>query len=128
MKGQILLFSLFSMLLCGGLSAQSILWEEDFETDGNGTRYTVSHEFFDDKDDYFGRVYGPTEEYGSMGSGNVIDVIGTGGSSTQNGQYAGYNGNFFIGGEDQDDDGGDGIDEKEISFTIDISTGKRLDV
>jgi hypothetical protein len=106
--------------------SQTLILEESFETDGSGTRYMISNSFFDAKDDYFGRIYGPTEEYGASASGDVIDVIGTGMPGSQNGTYTGYHGNFFIAGEDQDDDGGDGVDEKNISFTLDISNASGL--
>jgi hypothetical protein len=106
--------------------AQTLILEESFETDGNGSRYIVSNSFFDAKDDYFGRIYGPTEEFGASGSGDVIDVSGTGMPGSQNGIYTGYNGNFFIGGEDQDNIAGDGSDEKNISFTLDISNASGL--
>ena len=108
------------------INAQTLILEESFETDGNGTRYTSSNEFFDSKDDYFGRIYSDTEEYGDVGSGNVVDIIGNGTSSTQNGNYTGQEGNFYIGAEDQDDDGGDGIDEKSITFELDISNASGL--
>ncbi|MBR9920670.1 MAG: T9SS type A sorting domain-containing protein [Bacteroidetes bacterium] len=106
--------------------SQTLILEESFETDGNGDRYNSSFEFFDGKDDYFGRIYSPTEEYGAQGSGNLIDVIGNGSASTQNGDITGQNGDFYIGGEDQDDDGGDGIDEKDITFELDISNASGL--
>ncbi|MCB0705034.1 MAG: T9SS type A sorting domain-containing protein [Saprospiraceae bacterium] len=103
------------------INGQTLFFEEDFETDGNGTRYTSSNEFFDGEDDYFGRVFGPTLEYGASGSTNVITLTGAGSSSSQIGNYTGYNGMHLICGEDLDDDGGDGLDTKTITFTIDIS-------
>ena len=86
MKTNTYLFLLLLMLPVAGAS-QTLILEESFETDGNGIRYTSSNEFFDAKDDYFGRIYSPTEEYGSMGSGNMIDVIGDGTAGSQNGDF-----------------------------------------
>lgn len=54
----------FFCLLSGYLSAQTVFFTEDFETDGNGTRYTSTGEFADDAlangvvvfRDYVGRI------------------------------------------------------------------------
>ena len=105
----------FIPLFCSG---QTTLWTEDFETDGNGTRYTISNEFYGSSHDYYGRIYGPTASFGGSG-GNSINIIG--------GSYSSFNGDFYVAGEDQDDGDGDGLDEKSISFNpIDISGANGL--
>ncbi len=80
---QKLLFLVFTILLISPTFSQTVIWQEDFETDGNGSRYTVSNEFIDTQDDYFGRIHGPSLEYGFNGSGQVITLTGTGNSSSQ---------------------------------------------
>lgn len=120
---QKLLFIAIALLIALPAMAQTVIWQEDFETDGNGTRYIVSNEFYDTVDDYFGRIHGPTLEYFFGGSGQTIELSGTD-IVAQNGNYTNYNGSYYMAGEDQDDTGGtgaDGVDEKTLTFTIDIS-------
>jgi hypothetical protein len=102
------------------LPAQTTIWEEDFETDGNGTRYTSANDFVDSDDDYFARIQGSNKEVflGNTGTGTLINL--------ETADYSGYNGNFYYAWEDIDDTGGngnpDGQDDKNILINnIDIS-------
>lgn len=74
------------------------LWTEDFETDGNGSRYTASTEFNDGNNDHWGRTDGS----------NISNVSGA---------YSGFSNSYFWAGEDLDDNGGNG----SASQTIEIS-------
>lgn len=78
-------------------AAQSILWHESFESDGEGIRYWSSNSFNDSPNDHFQRT-------------NGSDI------SNVSGSYVGMNGNYFWAAEDTDDNGGDGLDEKTITF------------
>ena len=117
-------------LMCLGhiipLNGQSTILEEDFETDGNGIRYQVSNEFYLKEDSYFGRIHGPTEEYNFPGSNNHIQITGDGPPELQLGAYTGFNGNYYVAGEDQDNFPGDGIDEKRVTFEVDISAASGI--
>ena len=65
---------LFLLLMTGGISsvsAQSTLWSESFETDGNGSRYTAT-EFSDGSGDFFTRTDG----------GNIIGSYAVTGSDS----------------------------------------------
>lgn len=120
---QKLLFITLAIFITLPALGQVIIWEEDFETNGAGSRYTVSSEFYDTVDDYFGRIHGPSLEYSFNGSGQDIELSGTD-IVAQNGNYTNYNGSYYMAGEDQDDAGGtgaDGVDEKTVTFTVDIS-------
>lgn len=90
MKIQLLIPYVFQGLLAGsGLSLwaapvhASILLLEDFETDGEGTRYVSTHSFTDGVDDYFIRTDGYTEASGVP-------------------LYSGYGGSYFWAAEDVD--------------------------
>jgi len=122
---QKLLFIVLTTIMTLPISGQINLYTEDFETNGNGSRYNVSGEFYDGVDDYFGRVYGSTLEYGNPFTNDLIQLSGTN-VIAQNGMYTSFNGDFYMAGEDQDDGGGDGIDEKTLTFSVDISTGDML--
>lgn len=77
--------------------AQITLWTEDFESDGNGSRYTSSNEFYDGTSDHFQRTNGS----------NINNISGP---------YSNFHGSFFFAGEDLDDNGGDGNPQKTIDF------------
>ncbi len=80
-----------------------IIWSEDFETDGQGTRYTASTPFNDGSSDHWNRTDG-------------ADI------SNVSGVYTNYHETYFWATEDTDDDGGNGSDEQTIVFSnIDIS-------
>jgi len=74
-------FLLALLLIPAGLFAQTTLWTESFETDGEGVRYNSLFTFNDGPGDHFGRTDGS-------------DISNTFGS------YNFYNGTFFIAGED----------------------------
>ncbi len=83
------------------------IWQESFETDGEGTRYTSTNTFRDGTQDYFFRTDGVT-------TGTTINIVA--------GSYVSPDGSFFFAGEDLDDNGGDGLPTKGITFDpIDIS-------
>ncbi|MEB3219001.1 MAG: ExeM/NucH family extracellular endonuclease, partial [Nostocales cyanobacterium 94392] len=73
------------------------IWQESFETDGQGTRYTASNTFNDGSNDHFQRTDGS----------NISNISNP---------YSNYNGTFFWAGEDLDDNGGDGLANKTITF------------
>lgn len=129
---------LLALIMCSfatqNVSAQIIIWSEDFENHGNTVnggagRYTSTNDFHQgilgSDDDYFGRVHGPSKEYylTEASSGLIIQ---------SNTPYTGWHGNFFYAGEDLDDIGGligapDGLDVKEIIFPdIDIRDATTL--
>ena len=91
----------FTLFLSNFGFGQTTFFSEDFETDGSGTRYTISSEFNDGSNDHFGRTDG----------------------SNVSGGYSGQNGTYFIAGEDLDDNGGDGSSEKTILFNVIDITG-----
>ncbi|MCI4662968.1 MAG: M10 family metallopeptidase C-terminal domain-containing protein [Neomegalonema sp.] len=75
---------------------------EGFETDGNGTRYTVTETFSDGYDDYYARTDGD-------------------GLKLRYGDYTGFEGDYFWGVDDTDS-GSNGDDLQVMTFTdIDIS-------
>lgn len=76
-----LLFSMAAGLTALPATAQSSLWSESFETDGNGTRYTAT-EFTDNGNDFFLRT----------------DGTGTAGSYV----VTGADGSFYFAGQDTD--------------------------
>lgn len=126
MKQKLLFVAIFSMIATP-LFSQTMVWQEDFETDGDGTRYTSSSEFYDSAsdDDYFGRVFSDLSYYdGSVDSGFDININA--------GAYTGFSGQFYMAGEDLNDTGGtvgtpDGIDYKDVTFTgININGGSNL--
>jgi hypothetical protein len=131
MKGQALFLSLFFVLSFGfvNINAQTTIWTEDFEDDGNGSRYTSANEFVDGMgatDDYFGRIEGTTNEI-------FVSGIGATGLTTdlEAAPYSSFNGSFYFAAEDLDDIDGlgnpDGEDHKQILFnTIDISSALGL--
>ncbi|WP_460217905.1 T9SS type A sorting domain-containing protein [Psychroserpens sp. MEBiC05023] len=74
---------------------QTTIWSEDFETDGDsGIRYNSSNTFNDGTNDHFGRTDG----------------------SDVSGSYNSQNNTFYWAGEDLDDNGGDGLPTKTITF------------
>jgi len=95
------------LALCLGLTAQAqtAFYTEDFETDGQGSRYTASTPFNDGSSDHWNRTDG------SDISNNTAD-------------YSSFSGAFFWAAEDTDDNGGNGVDDQTLDITgIDI-TGK----
>ncbi|MGB1031023.1 MAG: lamin tail domain-containing protein [Flavobacteriales bacterium] len=88
-------------LVLWGSNMQAQLWSEGFEADGEGTTYTSSNTFNDGTSDHFGRTDG----------------------STVSGAYDGsQNGTFFWAGEDWDDNGGDELTLKTLTFNaIDVT-------
>ena len=94
-------FAILFVLTSTASWSQTTIISEDFETDGDGIRYTISNEFNDGSNDHFGRTDG----------------------SNVSGGYSGQNGSFFIAGEDLDDGGGDGSAEKTILLNVIDITG-----
>lgn len=95
------------MAICFGLSAQAqtVFFTEDFETDGQGSRYTASTPFNDGSSDHWNRTDGS-------------DI------SNNTAAYSSFSGTFFWAAEDTDDNGGNGEDDQTLDITgIDI-TGK----
>jgi len=95
------------LAICLGLTAQAqtVFFTEDFETDGQGSRYTASTPFNDGSSDHWNRTDG------SDISNNTAD-------------YSSFSGAFFWAAEDTDDNGGNGVDDQTLDITgIDI-TGK----
>jgi hypothetical protein len=94
-----------ALALCLGLTAQAqtVFFTEDFETDGQGSRYTASTPFNDSSADHWNRTDGS-------------DI----GNAT--GAYSSYNNSFFWAAEDTDDNGGNGVDDQTLDITgIDIA-------
>jgi len=81
-------------------NAQTLLWQENFETDGNGISYTASDEFRDSTNDYFTRTDGNIN-VGSFPTPDCAD-------------YSGQLNSFYWATEDTDD--GSRIDYKSIIF------------
>lgn len=84
------------------LAAQDVIWQESFETDGEGSRYTTSSTFYDGSNDYF-----------KITDGSDISITGS--------AYTDYDGFYFWAGEDLDDLGdpaNDGFATKSIYFDI----------
>ncbi len=71
------------MILSGSSLSASVLLLESFETDGNGSRYSVTGGFTDGSDDYFTRTDGFTEATGIPG-------------------FNGFGGSYFFAAEDVD--------------------------
>ncbi|MEM1080822.1 MAG: lamin tail domain-containing protein, partial [Pseudomonadota bacterium] len=94
--------SLLAIGLAGAAQAQ--LLSESFETAGLGTRYTASSVFNDGVNDHFNRTDGS----------DIANVSGP---------YSGFDGTFFWATEDTDDNGGDGQDEKTLTFNPVSVTG-----
>jgi hypothetical protein len=95
------------LAICLGLTAQAqtVFFSEDFETDGQGSRYTASTPFNDGSSDHWNRTDGS-------------DI------SNNTAAYSSFSGTFFWAAEDTDDDGGNGEDDQTLAITgIDI-TGK----
>lgn len=85
------------------ISAQ--LWSESFETDGEGINYFSSNTFNDGSSDHFARTDG----------------------SNVSGAYSGKDGSFFWAAEDWDDNGGDLLTRKTLTFqSIDITGASAL--
>lgn len=113
--------ALLLFLLPATCFAQTVFLTEDFETDGNGSRYTLSSPFYDSAEDYFGRLQ----------SNGTITWAGDGGQAGASidieADYTGQIGSFYLGGEDLDDDGGDGMDNKFLTFS-DININGASDI
>lgn len=98
------------LAICLGLTAQAqtVFFTEDFETDGQGSRYTASTPFNDGSSDHWNRTDGS-------------DI------SNNTAAYSSFSGTFFWAAEDTDDtgtNGGNGEDDQTLDITgIDI-TGK----
>ena len=94
-----------AFLLCS-FSSQAQIWTEDFETDGEGTRYTSVTSFYTSSSDHFQRTTG-------LAPGTV---------SNANGLYTAFSGSYFWAGEDLDAPGSDGNTFKTLTFTgIDVT-------
>ncbi|WP_154223533.1 Ig-like domain-containing protein [Marinicella rhabdoformis] len=97
-----LLSSAMTFGALGTVQAVDIL-VEDFETDGQGTRYVSSPEFNRTGSDHWGRTDGS----------NVSNISGA---------YSGFGGAQFWAAEDTDDGGGNGNADQTLEFTgIDIT-------
>ncbi|MEN0005996.1 MAG: T9SS type A sorting domain-containing protein [Bacteroidota bacterium] len=113
------------------ISAQVIIWEEDFETCGNtvncgASRYTSANDFFGGASDYFGRIRSNEDFYlTDATNGNKIQIT--------SGGYSGQNGNYYYAAEDLDDTNplegnADAQDFKDLTFTgIPIAGGTNLE-
>lgn len=117
---KLLLLCIAAIFHAAYLPAQTTLWTESFETDGNGTRYTTSIlEFSDGSGDYFTRTDGS-----NIGSSVVVtgadgsfffaaqDIDGEGAAATQSLtisgiNISGYSNLQFRGSFAEDDDGSD---------------------
>ncbi len=86
--------------LIGNLINAQVFYTEDFETDGNGTRYFPEVESIDAINDYFSRTDGSTI---SANAGN---------------DYSGLSGSFYWAGEDHDDSGVGGSGNSELELEI----------
>jgi HYR domain len=84
----------------GGGGVLETIAAQSFEVDGVG--YIPGAEFNDSGSDHFGRTDGS----------DIANVSG---------DYLGADGTWFMAGEDQDDNGGDGLDEKVVIVDQDIS-------
>ena len=92
MKIRTLILNLVALSFCAAPAHSIVVYTEDFETDGNGTRYTTSiTEFNSTTSDHFGRTSG----------GAAIHVDDEGDNA-----YSGVNGSFFFAMEDADAGGG----------------------
>lgn len=82
-----------------GGAPEAVIYTENFETDGSGSRYSISNAFLSGTADHFNRV-------------QASDISGS--------YTLGTNGTYFIAGEDIDDNGG-GTEGVVQIFTKDIS-------
>lgn len=111
------------------LSAQTVIWMEDFEDHGNtenggAGRYTSSSDFYGGPSDFFGRIRSDEDFYltNSTLNNNIHVTV----------PYVGQNGDYYFAGEDLNDTGPlegvqDGLDYKEVIFSgVDISNGSGL--
>lgn len=93
--------AILALVFVCSLQAHSQVWSESFETDGLGTRYSVSNTFYNSINDHYTRTNGS----------NI---------STVTAPYNGQNGTFFWAGEDMNDTSGpntgDGLIIKTITF------------
>ena len=102
MKNKLTLTTLAALAGFAG-AANAQVFSEDFETDGQGTRYTASTPFNDGSSDHWNRT-----------DGSDINNI--------TGAYTSISGSSFWAAEDTDDDGGNENDEQTLVFTgIDIT-------
>lgn len=87
------------LLLCPTLSNGAVvIFQESFETDGNGSRYTASTPFNDGSGDHWNRTDGT----------NITNISGA---------YTNVTGSFFWAAEDTDDNGGNGNDEQTLTIS-----------
>lgn len=103
MQKSVNLMLLLALLGVAEASAATV-WQESFETDGQGSRYTASTPFNDGASDHWNRTDGS-------------DI------SNATGGYTAFDGTYFWAAEDTDDNGGNGADEQTLEITgIDISS------
>ncbi len=106
MKKMYILFIL--LFAVSTVFTQTIEWQESFETDGDGgVRYQTSNFFNDGTNDHFNRTDGSD-------IGNV------------SGAYSAMDGTYFWAAEDTDDNGGDEVKEKMITFNSISVSGNGL--
>ena len=88
----------------------TVIFKEGFETDGHGSRYTVSSGggFYTGRHDYFTRT-----------DGSDIRITGRG-NEAGSASYTGFSGNWFWAAQNTNDDGGDGNPEQTIVFKTDF--------
>ncbi|MCP5528055.1 MAG: hypothetical protein H7A47_14785 [Verrucomicrobiales bacterium] len=89
---------LVTCLTGGRLTAATSLFTEDFETDGQGSRYTASQPFNDGVDDHWNRT-------------NGADI------SNSSAAYSGQHGSWYWAGEDVNDNGGNGQATQTMTFS-----------
>ncbi|PHI21046.1 hypothetical protein CEQ90_05030 [Lewinellaceae bacterium SD302] len=103
------------------LAGQTVFFQEDFETDGTGTRYVADGQFIDadgSSEDFFGRIENVAGVLTYRGCvDDPIDITNA---------FTGQSGNFFMAGEDMNDTGGCGAPNsstpvRSVNFT-DINT------
>lgn len=90
------IIGLIALAFASRIHAETI-FTEDFETDGQGTRYTATQPFNDGSSDHWNRTDGS----------DIANVSGA---------YSSYSNTYFWAAEDTDDDGGNGDDSQTITF------------
>lgn len=91
--------ALVALVFLCGISTQAQVWTESFETDGLGTRYSVSNTFLNSANDFYVRTDGT----------NISTVAGA---------YSAQDGTFFWAGEDMNDTSGPNLGDGQIIKTI----------
>ena len=84
---------------------QTTIWQESFEVDGEGSAWVSTSPFYDGSDDYFTRVVSGSPSIG-------VEC-----------PYTGADGVAYWAVEDTDDNGGDALDYKAITFQSVSTTG-----